>query len=574
MQQSRMTKYHDALLALGLGALTCFVFAGVLDNGFVNLDDDAYVIDNPHVRTGLSLVNVRWAITAFHSANWHPLTWVSHQMDCALFGLNPKGHHATSMCLHAANAALLFLFFRLATGMRWSSLSAAALFAVHPLRVESVAWVAERKDVLSLFFALAAVLAYLWYARRPRVLPYIAAVLMFAASLLSKPMLVTLPCVLLLLDLWPLNRFQCGDAGRIRVLLRLVLEKTPLFTVSAAVALLTLRAQRAAGAVAELTVIPLSTRLANAAISYSAYLGKLVWPYPLAVPYPLNVAEVSGGVALISAAFLVLVTALVIARLRQSPAWTTGWFWYVGTLVPVIGVLQVGSQSMADRYTYFPQIGLVWALAWTVGRMAAPTAPSTQDESPKAAAPDRKTKWIGGACGVCTLAVLAACIILTQRQVQVWRDSETLFRHTLRVTGANSIAHNNLGKHLLEKCLDRGLGQALVSPHPSDKALLQEAFDHLTAAIRISPDNMQARNNLGVAFFLVGQNDLAIQQLSQVDGTAAADAQFYYNYALALRAAKEREKAEAMMRRALELDPDFDEAARVLRQWTKRPDSQ
>lgn len=604
------TDRFDALLALGLAVLILVAFGGALRNGFVNFDDDAYVTENPHVSTGLSIANLRWALTATHSANWHPLTWLSHQLDCELFGLRPAGHHATSLLLHAANAVLLFLFLRRATGARWPSLIVAALFAVHPLRVESVAWAAERKDVLSAFFGLAALCGYVNYARKPGYWGHVLVSVLFTCSLLAKPMLVTFPCVLLLLDYWPLRRIHTTSGPRAfwGSMLSATLEKLPLFALSGAVAALTVLAQHSAGAVAGLETYPWSVRAGNALLSYTGYLGKFFWPRSLAVPYPLHPDAVTPTRIALASALLCLITVAALWQWRRRPVLAVGWFWCLGMLVPVIGFLQVGSQAMADRYTYLPQIGIVWAVVWVAairsrGRQetdydydydykhdyeheteksmwhSRPRLCSSESETfvsaqskaqPGAAVPHHQ--WL---LGVVALVLICTCVALTQRQVAIWLDSETLFRHALAVTRDNSVAHNNLGRHLLEKYLDqRRTWEAVpTAANAPGEPMLQEAVSHFDAALRISPDNYQARNNFGVAMLLGDHIGAAIKTFARVIDTSAADAAFYVNYAAALKRAGKRDDAESMLRRALELEPGFPKALALLEQMNPPPRS-
>ncbi|HSN92229.1 MAG TPA: glycosyltransferase family 39 protein, partial [Anaeromyxobacteraceae bacterium] len=354
--------------ALALAAGTLLLYAPVAGFEFVHLDDNRYVIDNPRVRGGISWDGVLWAFTTLHASNWHPLTWLSHMLDVELFGVRAGPHHLVNALLHAVDAALLFLALSRMTGARGRSLLVAALFAVHPLHVESVAWVAERKDVLSTLFGLLALLAYARHAERPRAGTYLAVVLAFAASLLSKPMWVTFPFLLLVLDFWPLRRMagsgpaDGGDAlaRPVLPLRRLLLEKLPLLALSAASSTVTVVAQGRGGSLAGLE-LPVPVRLANAAVSYVGYVRMTLWPADLAVFYPFR--EVGAWEAIGAAALLAAATALAIRRARAFPELAVGWLWFAGTLVPVVGVVQVGSQALADRYAYLPSAGLFLAAA-------------------------------------------------------------------------------------------------------------------------------------------------------------------------------------------------------------------
>ncbi|MCS6851435.1 MAG: tetratricopeptide repeat protein [Gemmataceae bacterium] len=410
------------LVGLGLALATVATFAPCLGADFLEYDDPDYVTANPHVCSGLSLDNVRWALTATDAGNWHPLTWLSLQVDAQIFGLRPWGFHLTNVLLHAANTVLLVVVLRRLTGCLGRSAMVAALFAWHPLRVESVAWVAERKDVLSGFFALLTILAYGWYVERPHARRLALVGGMFALGLMAKPMLVTLPGLLLLLDVWPLERLS-------RAPLRgLVVEKIPLFLLVVGACALTLHAQRQGGAVKPLDSWPIGQRLANAAVAYVAYLGKAVWPVHLAVLYPhprdrLGMGEVWGATLL-----LLALTAAALTLVRR-PYLLVGWLWYLGTLVPVIGLVQVGEQAYADRYTYLPLIGVFLAGVWAV-------ADGVTGVTPRA---------------VLAGAILTACGLLTFRQATYWRDTVTLWEHTVAVTECNPVAHRNLGLAYLRR---------------------------------------------------------------------------------------------------------------------------
>ncbi|MGA7401349.1 MAG: tetratricopeptide repeat protein [Candidatus Sulfotelmatobacter sp.] len=438
------------LLMLG----TLAFYHPIVHNRFTNLDDDAYIVRNPHVSSGLSWDNVKWAFTSYETGNWHPLTWLSHALDCQLFKLNPVDHHLVNVLLDAGNAILLYLLLEGATGLTWPSLMVAALFALHPMNVESVAWAAERKNVLSMFFFLLTLHAYGWYARRESVKRYAVVAALFALGLMAKPEIITLPFVLLLWDYWPLRRMDGGTtvlSSQLSVLssrpsvLRekptedtsdatepvarsfsyLLVEKIPLLLLSAGSGVITMVAQRAAHTVRD---APDGVRFGNAMVAYMRYLGKAFWPVRLAVVYPhpgpLPVWEIVA-----SAAALILMTALVL-RWRSHRYLVVGWFWFLGTLVPVIGVVQVGVQAMADRYAYIPYIGLFVCVIWGVVETVRELKVSTV--------------W---------LMALAALVLLTlgmlcRRQIAYWHDSESLWRHTLSVTERNFMAHDGLGRAL------------------------------------------------------------------------------------------------------------------------------
>jgi protein O-mannosyl-transferase len=459
--------------------VTLGVYNPVAHNGFVFLDDAPYILNNPAVRAGLSWATVKWSFTTVHAGYWHPLTWLSHAMDCQLFGLNPAGHHYVSLLFHAANAVLLFLLLLEATGATWPSLMVAALFALHPENVESVAWAAERKNVLSMFFFLLALWAYGRYARGGRLRRYSAVAVFFALGLMAKPQIVTLPCVLLLWDYWPLRRmFAAPDEASVagvvpRSFSYLVLEKLPLFLLAAVGSAITVWSQRVGNAVRTLAEYSLSARLENVIVSYAKYLANTFWPVRLAPMYPHPGNSLPTEQVVFSAALLALVTAIVILW-RARRYLPVGWFWFLGTLVPMIGIVQVGEQSMADRFLYIPMIGLFVALVWTVADRAEKKAIS------------------GGWLAVPAVLVLAALGVLTHRQLAYWHDGETLWRYTLSVTQKNYQAHEALAMVLQEQGrTDDAIGefQAAESLHdyPLGQVLTLGVFEqhngHIQGAI-------------------------------------------------------------------------------------------
>jgi tetratricopeptide (TPR) repeat protein len=424
---------------------------------FVPLDDPQMVVESPHVLQGLSLDGVRWAFTSVEWGNWHPLTLLSHMLDVQLFGLWAAGHHLTSVALHGATAALLFVALARLTGAVRASLFAALVFAVHPLRVESVAWIAERKDVLAgLFFALV-LLAWERYARRGGARRYALAAAALALGLAAKPTLVTAPLVLVLLDVWPLGRWRPGDGWR--RLGRVLAEKAPLLAFSAASSVTVYLAQKRGGGMSALGPGP-GVRLANAVVSYGAYLGKTVWPTDLAPYYPYPQAIPWGELALAAVA-LAAISALAWRHWRRRPWLAVGWLWFCGALVPMIGLVQVGSQAMADRATYLPAVGLAVAIAWSAGEAA-------------------RVRHREAAAGAVALGVLAALSAVTAGQVGRWRDGETILRHTLAVTRDNWLVSNNLGALLAQQ-----------GRYDEAVALIEES-------IRLSPGNPDARYNLGL----------------------------------------------------------------------------
>jgi len=490
------------VLCLLLVAATLAVYNPVNRNAFVNLDDDHYITGNPHVLAGLHWGTVKWAFTNYYEANWHPLTWVSHALDAQLFGLNPVGHHYTNVVLHALNAVLLFLLLQSATGFTWRSLMVAALFALHPVNVESVAWASERKNVLSMMFLLLALLAYDWYARRPAVARYALVAGLFACGLMSKPQVITLPFLLLLWDYWPLGRSSAGSAaGQPVKMPALLLEKAPLFLMSLISAVVTMQAQKAGGAIHSPILYPFSLRLENAIVSYSRYLGKAFWPTQLSplYPHPLDLLRFWQVIA--SAILLLLVTTLVIHQRRRGYL-LVGWFWFLGSLVPMIGLVQVGEQAMADRYAYLPFVGLFVMACWGVSEWA---------ESKKFPA-----AWLA----VPALAVIATLGALTYRQIGYWRDSETLWSYALQVTSVRSYkAHFNLAvTYDAEGRYDEAVRQfrEAIDPRDDDPRIhlglgvydqrhghAQEAIEEFQTVLHLSSDGAMradAYSNLGSAY--------------------------------------------------------------------------
>jgi tetratricopeptide (TPR) repeat protein len=505
-------------VVLGLALLGLLTFQGALDYGFVNYDDPAYVTANPHVRGGVTAAGVRWAFTSFHASNYHPLTFLSHMLDCELFGLRPRGHHLTSLLLHIGAATLLFAALRRMTGALGRSAFVAAVFAVHPLRVESVVWIAERKDVLCGLFFFLALVAYAAYVRRPGWGRYLALCAAAACALMAKPMAVTLPCVLLLLDLWPLARLpRTSWRAAARSLGPLALEKAPLFALSAVFAYVTVKAQGAALATVELLDWP--HRLANAAVSYVAYVGKILAPRDLAVFYPH--APIPAWKAVAAAAVVVAATALAAAAWRRAPYLTVGWLWYVGTLVPVIGLTQVGNQAMADRFTYLPGVGVVIALTWGLADLAG------------ASAAGRRLPAAAAALAVLVLAGLA------RGQVTVWQDSVTLFRHALAVTSPNVVAFVNLAEGLR------------LAGRP------EEAMAPYRAALAIEPTRVEAHAGLAAALRDSGRLDEAVESMGRALELAPEDPRFHHGMAAILDAAGRRDEAIRHLEQAVELDPRY-----------------
>jgi len=506
-----------------LAAATCAVFAGVLRDGWTLFDDPHYVFDNPHINHGWRLDQALWFLTHSHGENWHPLTSWSHMLDVQLFGLAPAGHHAMSLLFHVLNAVLLaWVLFRL-TGAWWRSVLVAALFALHPLRVESVAWIAERKDVLSGLFFLLTLGAYRRWAARPGRARQALLIVTLALGLMSKPMLVTLPFVLVLLDVWPLGRLKGlprNPAFRApaRPLQGLILEKWPLFALSAASAVITFFVQRRGGAVVSAGLVAPARRISNALIAYWRYVEKTFWPHNLAVHYPYRL-DFDVAVAAVAAAALAAVTAVFLWQVRRRPYLAVGWLWYVGMLVPVIGLIQVGSQSYADRYTYLPTIGLLVALVWFVGELVADSRPG-------------RVVATGGFA-----FALGGLSLVTVRQVPVWKDTRTLFEHALAVTGENPVAHEKLGEALLQQ------------------GKVPQAIAQLEAALRIVPTYADAHNNLGSILGMQGRNEEALAHFRAAQ-LGMNTAEIHHNLGFTLAKLGRADEAIPEYEAALRLDPN------------------
>ncbi len=422
--------WQIAAVCVVLVAVTAFCYRGVRSNDFVSLDDNDYVVQNLNVQQGVTAQSIEWAFTAFHSSNWHPLTWISHMIDWKLYGKNAGGHHITNLCLHSANAVLLFLLLLYITGFVGRSAMIAFLFALHPAHVESVAWISERKDVLSTFFWFAALLAYAWYVRRPSWKRYALIVFAFACGLMSKPMVVTLPFTLLLLDYWPLRRITFAPETRAHWLSsfwKLCVEKWLLFLMAVLSSVITFFAQRSGGTVATFQLLPLWARICNAAISCCRYVLLMFWPNPLTAYYYYASHNINVLAAVLSTIALVLITVVCWHVRKERPYCLFGWLWFLGTLAPVIGIVQVGEQAMAERYTYVPFIGLFAAVVWLVGDVVA------------------KYPRIKVVAGLLVVAVIAACAIKTDAQVKVWKDTIALFANVLEVDPRGELPNLSLG---------------------------------------------------------------------------------------------------------------------------------
>jgi Flp pilus assembly protein TadD len=500
------------IICVLLAVVTLTAFWSVRRQQFVNFDDDIYVTDNPHVANGPTPESVRWAFTTTRGTHWWPLTWLSHMLDCRFFGLNAGAHKLMNVAFHTASTLLLFLVLNRMTGAMWPSAFVAALFALHPLRVESVAWVSERKDVLCTFLWMLTLSAYVRYVKRPGVVRYGWIISFFVLGLMAKPMIVTLPLVLLLLDYWPLRRTTH--------LRQLVFEKLPLFVLAAVASVTTYLVTHSASAVLSTETIPIGLRISNALISYVRYLDKMIWPQNLAVLYPLPVAWPMSQVS--ASAFLLLILSVFFVReARRHPYLIVGWLWYLVTLLPVIGLIQVGFQSMADRFTYVPLVGVFICVAWGVAEAVA------------------GRPYARVAAGASATVVVVACVAATRVQLQFWQDSVTLFRRAVTVTSGNFVAHGNLGVALCNQ--DR----------------FEEGIAHLEEAVRLSPRYAYAHNHLGRAYFSVGRTDEAIGHLRKAVELNPNDAAAHNNLGIALAQMGGRERAITEFTEAVRLRSDY-----------------
>jgi Flp pilus assembly protein TadD len=571
-----MSRYRrEILISVALFLASCAVFGRTCWNGFFTLDDSVYVQGNTHVFRGLSWDNTHWAFTAFYAGNWHPLTWLSLQADSQFLGTNPWGYHLTNVLLHAANGVLLFLALRLMSGSVGPSAIVAALFAMHPLHVESVAWIAERKDVLSTFFWMATCLAYGGYVsnleqdnsakklRLPRTVAwYVATLAFFAAGLLAKPMLVTLPCVLLLLDYWPLGRVgtqaqspdqtkalspnianQAPGVSGARRTAFLIAEKIPFLMLVAAVCVLTWRAQRAGDAVRTLDQFSLSSRVACAVWAYCGYLGQALWPVNLGPFYP-HPADALGrqDVAIFlrpsitaAAIVLLLTTVIVCVKCRAWPYLFVGWFWYLGTLVPVIGLVQVGLAGKADRYTYIPLVGIFIGVVWAAADVAARRR--------------RASVWQTILVATTAALILLGCFVCTWTQLGYWRDNVVLWDHTLSVCGRTATAHHNLGLAFLEKAR-----RADSRGRRSDLAAAEQNFRE---ALRLAPAYTFASHMLALAVEQQGRKQEAAELYRDVTQKQPEWAAPHYELAGVLAALGRRDQAKAEYEETLRRDPNW-----------------
>ena len=554
----------DVIICGFIVLATIIVYGQIRTHDFIGYDDDKYVTQNRFVSQGLSREGVIWAFSSTHASNWHPVTWLSHMLDVELFGMNAGAHHLTNLFFHILNSLLLFTVFRKMTARVWQSAIVALLFALHPLHVESVAWVAERKDVLSTFFWLLTIWSYARFARNPVMVRYLAVVGFFAIGLMAKPMVVTLPFVLLLLDYWPLNRFKAGQTNNHTgkpdlglALLRLVYEKIPLFVLAGLSCGVTFMAQKKGEALGLLDVHPLTMREANAVASYVKYIQKLIWPHDLAILYPYP-EVITAGQVLAGWAVLGCITFLAVRYCKRLPWLFVGWFWYVGTLVPVIGLVQVGVQAMADRYTYIPFIGLFLILTW--------------------GAPLLIGKWHykNIALSVITTVIFFVLITTTWTQVSYWKNSIRLFEHALRVTKLNYVIHNNLGFELvLQNQKDQAIKhykQALrINPEFEQthvnlgsvlfsQAKIEESFAYYQAVLKVRPEFARVHYNFGVLLLKIGRIDEAIVHFQETLRIKPGYAEAYNSLGAAMVSKKNIPEAIAHFKAALQIKPTLADA--------------
>ncbi len=559
---------NKTMTSLFLIVVTFVVYWQVVNHQFVNFDDGTYILENPHVKTGLTGEGFIWAFTSTYASNWHPLTWLSHMLDVQLFGLHPGPHHLVNVLFHAINTVLLFLLLLRMTGAYWQSVFVAALFALHPLHVESVAWVAERKDVLSAFFWMLTLLLYAWYVKRPGPARYLLTLCAFALGLMSKPMLVTLPVVLLLMDYWPLGRLQFGQAG---LLARkepasatqkpfpwsLIWEKAPFIALSAASSVITLFAQHEGGAMASVRAVPFTFRSVNALSAYVLYLTKMAWPVHLSVIYPLptTLTIIQG---LVASAFLGGLSIQVFRSAKRHPYFLVGWLWYLVTLVPVIGLVQVGSQSMADRYTYLPLIGIFIMLACGIRTMAG------------------NNSYRRIALSVAVVFILLVFASCTWQQISYWKDSVTLFSHAAQAVDNNYIAHESLGYAFSQQNrLDDAIyhyGEALRVSPDYERALIgmgnvlikqgkiEEAISYTNKALLIKPGSADAHFNMGFALIKQGKDQEALYHYYEGLRNDPDNAEIHLIIGVTLGTQGKLDESIEQFSEALRIKPDYADA--------------
>ncbi|MCH7803157.1 MAG: tetratricopeptide repeat protein [Acidobacteria bacterium] len=545
---------RKSVVVLLLVGVVLIAYGTVWQFEFVNIDDDLYLTDYPQIQRGLSWDNVLWSLTAMEAAFWHPLTWLSHMLDTQLFGLNPAGHHVTNLLLHIANVLLLFVVLQQMTGAVWRSALVAALFALHPLNVESVAWVSQRKTVLSTMFWLLTLLAYVGYVRKPGWERYLGMMGIFVLGLMAKPMLVTLPCVLLLLDYWPLGRLGKDPKEFWERLPKLAAEKLPLFIPVAAACVVAIKAQSQAGALPSWEWLPLGTRVGNAVLAYGLYLKKMVWPMDLVVFYPHPGSSLEAWPVVLAALVLLGISLVVWWQDQRYRYLVVGWLWYLGTMVPVNGLIQVGAHSMADRFAYVPFIGLFIIAVWGATDMMRRLR--------------FKREWLA----IAALCMLMPLSVLSRVQLSYWRNTTALFEHVLIVNPNNSVAHDVLGLEAMKKlefaqAQQRFLEAIKIGPKYApaynhlglvllEQERLDEAVERFTQTLKLNPDSVDALNNLGLVGLRQGKFREAALLFSQALEVDPNYAPAYGNMGLVLAAQERYEEAMDRYHRALEIAPD------------------
>ena len=519
-----MQNQKKLLIIFILILLTLVVYWQVKDFNFIGYDDELYITENSHIQPGITFESLKWAFTTFDAGNWHPLAWLSHMLDCELYGLNPMGHHWTSLQIHIANTLLLFFVLQYMTGALWRSAFVAVLFALHPLHVESVAWVSERKDVLSTFFGMLTILAYIRYVKKRNLFRYSLVFIFLSLGLMAKPMLVTMPFVLLLLDFWPLERLKYYSHDQSSKLFFLIYEKIPLFIPVAISSFLTILAQKEAEALYTFEALPFATRIANAFVSYAGYIIKTVWPQNLAVFYPHPFGTLSLLYVFLAAFAIAGISFFSIRWFKKYPYVAVGWFWYLGTLIPVIGLIQVGAQGMADRYTYIPLIGLFIIAAWGM--------------------PDLLKKWHYNRIILVIFSIIIIFAFSTRSYFQIrhWENSTTVFKNAVKVTDNNWLAYNNLGLALMRK-------------GKSNDAVL-----NYKKALQIKPNYLIALDNIGLALYRLEKFEEALFYYSKALTIDPKNAGIHNNTANVLTALGKLEKAVQHYKKAILIDPEFAEA--------------
>jgi len=519
--KSLLHKYSYLLVCALLILSVLAVYWPVTNYEFVKYDDDTYVTNNRYVNTGLSWQNIHWAFAKGYAGDWHPVTYLSHMLDFQLFGANAGAHHLTNVLFHIANTLLLFGILKRMTGALWASAFVAAIFALHPLHVESVAWVAERKDVLSTLFWLLTMWAYVRYCENPKATRYLLTLLFFVLGLMAKPMLVTLPFVLLLLDYWPLGRFafdKWGSGGR-KTILHLLIEKVPFFGFSAVASVVTFLVERSGGSMHTIEAFDLKSRVGNAIVSYVTYIGKMIWPSRLGVLYPHPGDNLSIAIVVVCGLILLGISFCFIYLGRRQKYLTVGWLWYIGTLIPVIGLVQVGVQARADRYTYIPLTGLFIIVAWGVRELV------------------KKWHYRRIMLAVLAIAVLSAVVVSTSLQLRYWKNSFTLFEHTLDVTTSNFPIHSNYANVL------------------SDLGKFEQAIEQFKKSLKLRPNSAQVHNNLGNTLRKLGRIDEAIEHYNKAIELKPDFSDAHYNLAIALAEKGKIDEAIGEYREALKLEP-------------------